>query len=42
MQEMEAEGDLSPETSRLLAFLRDMERGFQGRYRESLRRPNAS
>ena len=42
MQEMEAEGELSPETSRLLAFLRDMERGFQGRYRESLRRPNAS
>jgi UDP-N-acetylglucosamine acyltransferase len=39
IQEMEALGDLQPETMRLLAFLRDMERGYQGRYRESLRRP---
>lgn len=39
IQEMEAEKDLLPETQRLISFLRDMERGFQGRYRESLRRP---
>ena len=39
IQEMEAEKDLLPETRRLISFLRDMERGFQGRYRESLRRP---
>ena len=39
IQEMEAEKDLVPETRRLISFLRDMERGFQGRYRESLRRP---
>ena len=39
IQEMEAEKDLHSETRRLISFLRDMERGFQGRYRESLRRP---
>lgn len=39
IKEMEAEEGLSPETRRLLSFLRDMERGYQGRYRESLRRP---
>jgi len=39
IQEMEAEKDLFPETLLLISFLRDMERGFQGRYRESLRRP---
>ena len=38
IQEMEVEKDLLPETRRLISFLRDMERGFQGRYRESLRR----
>ena len=38
IQEMEASGGMEPETAHLLAFLRDMERGFQGRYRESLRR----
>ena len=38
IQEMEAEKSLQPETKRLISFLRDMERGFQGRYRESLRR----
>jgi len=38
IQEMEAEKDLLPETRRLISFLRDMERGYQGRYRESLRR----
>ncbi|MCH2112570.1 MAG: acyl-ACP--UDP-N-acetylglucosamine O-acyltransferase [Planctomycetes bacterium] len=38
IQEMEAQGDLCPEVMRLIAFLRDMERGYQGRYRESLRR----
>jgi UDP-N-acetylglucosamine acyltransferase len=41
VQAMEAEGDWCPEVSRLLSFLRDMERGYQGRYRESLRRPPA-
>lgn len=41
IQELEARGDLHPEVRRLLSFLRDMERGFQGRYRESLRRPPA-
>jgi UDP-N-acetylglucosamine acyltransferase len=41
MQEMEARTDLFPETKRLLSFLRDMERGFQGRYRESLRRSDS-
>jgi len=40
IQEMEAEKDLHPETRRLVSFLRDMDRGFQGRYRESLRRPS--
>ena len=40
MQEIEARGNLRPEVARLIAFLRDMERGFQGRYRESLRRPS--
>ncbi len=38
LAEMEARSDLYPETKRLISFLRDMERGFQGRYRESLRR----
>ena len=41
MEEMEARGHLSPEVQRLFSFLRDMDRGFQGRYRESLRRPTA-
>ncbi len=41
IQELEAEGKLVPETTRLLTFLRDMERGYQGRYRESLRRTEA-
>lgn len=39
IQEMEARGHLTPELLRLLSFLRDMERGYQGRYREALRRP---
>lgn len=39
IQEIEARGSLAPEVVRLLSFLRDMERGFQGRYREALRRP---
>ncbi|MDP6963671.1 MAG: acyl-ACP--UDP-N-acetylglucosamine O-acyltransferase [Planctomycetota bacterium] len=38
IQEMESETNLLPDTRRLIAFLRDMDRGFQGRYRESLRR----
>ncbi len=38
IQEMEAQTDLLPETKRLISFLRDMERGYQGRYREALRR----
>jgi len=41
IQELEAEGNLASETTRLLTFLRDMERGYQGRYRESLRRTEA-
>ena len=41
IQEMEATGGWRPEAQRLIAFMRDMERGFQGRYRESLRRPPA-
>lgn len=41
LQEMENRTDLFPDTKRLISFLRDMERGFQGRYRESLRRPEA-
>ncbi|MDP6850110.1 MAG: acyl-ACP--UDP-N-acetylglucosamine O-acyltransferase [Planctomycetota bacterium] len=41
IQEMETRGDWCPEVLRLIAFLRDMERGYQGRYRESLRRPPA-
>ncbi|RMH03449.1 MAG: acyl-ACP--UDP-N-acetylglucosamine O-acyltransferase [Planctomycetota bacterium] len=41
IQEMEARGGWGPEVSRLLSFLHDMERGYQGRYRESLRRPPA-
>lgn len=41
LQEMEERTDLHPDTKRLISFLRDMERGFQGRYRESLRRPDA-
>ncbi len=41
IQEMEARGGWCPEVSRLISFLRDMERGYQGRYRESLRRPPA-
>jgi len=41
IQEMEAGGEWCPEAKRLIAFMRDMERGFQGRYRESLRRPPA-
>ena len=39
LQEWEQRAELAPDTRRLIAFLRDMERGFQGRYRESLRRP---
>ncbi|HEX9793262.1 MAG TPA: acyl-ACP--UDP-N-acetylglucosamine O-acyltransferase [Planctomycetota bacterium] len=39
IQELEARGDLCPEVLRLISFMRDVERGFQGRYRESLRRP---
>jgi UDP-N-acetylglucosamine acyltransferase len=39
LQEWEQRTELAPDTRRLIAFLRDMERGFQGRYRESLRRP---
>lgn len=39
IQEMEARGNQTPELVRLLTFLRDMERGYQGRYREALRRP---
>ena len=38
IQAMESESNLLPDTRRLVAFLRDMDRGFQGRYRESLRR----
>lgn len=38
LQEYEQRSELAPDTRRLIAFLRDMERGFQGRYRESLRR----
>ncbi len=38
IQEFEARPELQPDTRRLISFLRDMERGFQGRYRESLRR----
>lgn len=41
LQEMEARGGWCPEVRRLMSFLRDMERGYQGRYRESLRRPPA-
>ncbi len=41
IQEMEARGDWCSEVLRLIAFLRDMERGYQGRYRVSLRRPPA-
>lgn len=39
LQEFELREDLASDTRRLISFLRDMERGFQGRYRESLRRP---
>lgn len=39
LQEFETRPELAPDTRRLISFLRDMERGFQGRYRESLRRP---
>lgn len=39
LQEYEQRVELAPDTRRLISFLRDMERGFQGRYRESLRRP---
>ncbi|KAA3604475.1 MAG: acyl-ACP--UDP-N-acetylglucosamine O-acyltransferase [Planctomycetota bacterium] len=39
LDQVEQQADLVPEVRRLLAFLHDMERGFQGRYRESLRRP---
>ncbi|MAU92619.1 MAG: acyl-[acyl-carrier-protein]--UDP-N-acetylglucosamine O-acyltransferase [Planctomycetes bacterium] len=38
IQIMESETNLLPDTRRLIAFLREMDRGFQGRYRESLRR----
>ncbi len=41
LEELEAQEDWGPECRRLFAFLRDMERGYQGRYRESLRRPPA-
>ncbi|MFQ5747914.1 MAG: acyl-ACP--UDP-N-acetylglucosamine O-acyltransferase [Planctomycetota bacterium] len=41
IQELEARGQLCAEVKRLTSFLRDMERGYQGRYRESLRRPVA-
>ena len=40
IQELESQSNLLPETKRLIGFLHDMERGFQGRYRESLRRHN--
>lgn len=42
LDNLEARADLVPEVKRLISFLRDMERGFQGRYRESLRRPIAA
>ncbi|TAH35972.1 MAG: acyl-ACP--UDP-N-acetylglucosamine O-acyltransferase [Planctomycetota bacterium] len=42
IQEMEARGGLTPELVRLLTFLRDMERGYQGRYREALRRSSGA
>lgn len=41
IQDLEEAG-MTPEVRRLLSFLRDMDRGFQGRYRESLRRPEVS
>ena len=41
VRQFEEREDLVPEVRRLLSFLRDMERGYQGRYRESLRRPPA-
>lgn len=39
IEELETRANQSGEMRRLLSFLRDMERGFQGRYREALRRP---
>ena len=39
LDEIEAVESLTPEVLRLVSFLRDMEKGYQGRYREALRRP---
>jgi len=39
LDEIESQASLKPEMLRLVSFLRDMERGYQGRYREALRRP---
>jgi UDP-N-acetylglucosamine acyltransferase len=39
LDELESVSSLTPEVLRLVSSLRDMERGYQGRYREALRRP---
>ena len=39
LDELESVSSLTPEVLRLVSFLRDMERGYQGRYREALHRP---
>ncbi len=39
LDEIEAWQDAEPAVLRLISFLRDMEKGYQGRYREALRRP---
>jgi UDP-N-acetylglucosamine acyltransferase len=39
LDEIESVASLTPEVLRLVSFLRDVEKGYQGRYREALRRP---